>query len=117
MKTTDTALLGHVSGEALSAAALSDLWTMCTGVLLQGRILGVLVGQSIGAKNHHIALVYLRISYIILGLLSVCVMISWGLMGIHTKSMGGIGAVYSSRQGRRLLFICFHLHGTAADRI
>ncbi|KAL7478658.1 hypothetical protein ACHAW6_004409 [Cyclotella cf. meneghiniana] len=78
MKTTDTALLGHVSGEALSAAALSDLWTMCTGVLLQGRILGVLVGQSIGAKNHHVALVYLRISYMILGLLSVCVMISWG---------------------------------------
>ena len=32
MKTTDTALLGHVSARALSAAALSDLWTMCTGV-------------------------------------------------------------------------------------
>ncbi|KAL3799012.1 hypothetical protein HJC23_005151 [Cyclotella cryptica] len=78
MKTTDTALLGHVSGQALSAAALSDLWTMCTGVLLQGRILGILVGQSIGAQNHQIALVYLRISYIILGLLSVVVMISWG---------------------------------------
>ena len=62
MKTTDTALLGHVSGQALSAAALSDLWTMCTAVLIQGRVLTILVGQSIGANNHHLALVYLRIS-------------------------------------------------------
>ena len=43
MKTTDTALLGHVSADALAAAALSDLWTMCTAVLIQGRILSVLV--------------------------------------------------------------------------
>lgn len=28
MKTTDSALLGHVSADALAAAALSDLWTM-----------------------------------------------------------------------------------------
>lgn len=77
MKTTDTALLGHVSGQALSAAALSDLWTMCTGVLLQGRVLSILVGQSIGANNHSLALVYLRISCMILALLSVLVMISW----------------------------------------
>ena len=49
MKTTDTALLGHVSGHALSAAALSDLYTMCTGVLIQGRVLGIIVGQAIGA--------------------------------------------------------------------
>ena len=77
MKTTDTALLGHVSGKALSAAALSDLWTMCTAVLIQGRVLSILVGQAIGAGSHHLALVYLRISCIILGVLSVFVMISW----------------------------------------
>ena len=29
MKTVDTALLGHVSGAALSAAALSDICTAC----------------------------------------------------------------------------------------
>ena len=34
MKVTDSALLGHVSKEALSAAALSDLWTDSTGVIL-----------------------------------------------------------------------------------
>ena len=44
MKSTDTALLGHTSGDALSAAALSDLYTMCTAVLIQGRVLGILVG-------------------------------------------------------------------------
>ena len=77
MKTTDTALLGHVSGKALSAAALSDLWTMCTTVLIQGRVLSIFVGQAVGANNHHLALVYLRISYLILGTLSIFVMISW----------------------------------------
>jgi MATE family multidrug resistance protein len=77
MKTIDTALLGHVSGSALSAAALSDLWTMCTQVFIQGRVLSILVGQAIGANNYYLALVYLRISYFILGMLSIVVMISW----------------------------------------
>ena len=39
MKTTDTALLGHVGTDSLAAASLSDLWTMCTAVFIQGRIL------------------------------------------------------------------------------
>lgn len=77
MKTTDTALLGHVSGEALSAAALSDLWTMCTGVFFQGGALSILVGQSVGANKHKLALTYLRISYLVLGLISIFVMVSW----------------------------------------
>eukprot|EP00985_Skeletonema_marinoi_P022900 scaffold14867_cov194-Skeletonema_marinoi.AAC.2 len=77
MKTTDTALLGHVSGEALSAAALSDLWTMCTGVFIQGRAVSILVGQCVGAHNHKLALVYLRISYFVLGMISIGVMVSW----------------------------------------
>lgn len=88
MKTTDTALLGHVSGRALSAAALSDLWTMCTGVLLQGRVLGILVGQSIGAKNYKLALVYLRISITTLAILSVAVMISYGYTDMVWEELG-----------------------------
>jgi Na+-driven multidrug efflux pump len=51
MKVTDSALLGHVSKEALSAAALSDLWTDSTGVFLQGRVLGIFVGNAVGAGN------------------------------------------------------------------
>lgn len=77
MKTTDTALLGHVSGEALSAAALSDLWTMCWGVFIQGGALSILVGQCVGADNLNLAFVYLRISYFVLGLTSIGVMVSW----------------------------------------
>jgi hypothetical protein len=48
-KTTDSALLGHVSQQALAAASLSDLWTMTTQVLLSGRVLRVLVGGAIGS--------------------------------------------------------------------
>ncbi len=62
MKTTDSALLGHVSAEALAAAALSDLYAMSTLVLVQGRILSVFVGQAVGANNPRLAGVYLQVS-------------------------------------------------------
>lgn len=77
MKTTDTALLGHVSREALSAAALSDLWTMCTTVLLSGRILGVLVGGAVGAGNPRLAGIYLQVSYVVLGGMALIVFTAW----------------------------------------
>jgi Na+-driven multidrug efflux pump len=79
MKTTDTALLGHVSREALSASALSDLWTMCTQVIMNGRILGVLVGGAIGAGNPKLAGIYLQVSYVVLASMSVVVFIAWNL--------------------------------------
>jgi MATE family multidrug resistance protein len=77
MKTTDTALLGHVSGKALSAAALSDLWTMCTQVLINGRILGVLVGGAVGAGNPKLAGIYLQVSLAVLCPLAVFVFVAW----------------------------------------
>jgi len=79
MKATDTALLGHVSSEALSAAALSDLWTMCTGVLVRGGILRILCAQAIGAGNPKLAGIYLQISYILLFIISIFVIASWFL--------------------------------------
>jgi MATE family multidrug resistance protein len=79
MKTTDTALLGHVSGEALSASALSDLWTMCSRVLMNGRILGVLVGGAVGAGNPKLAGIYLQVSYVVLAFMSVVVFFCWQL--------------------------------------
>jgi Na+-driven multidrug efflux pump len=78
-KTTDTALLGHVSQDALSAAALSDLWTMTTQVLLNGRILGVLVGGAVGAGNNALAGIYLQVSYVVLFAVSILVIIAWSL--------------------------------------
>lgn len=77
MKTTDTALLGHVSAEALAAAALSDLWTMTTGVLTQGRILSVLCGSAIGAGNPKLAGIYLQVSYYVLAHIALFVALAW----------------------------------------
>ena len=79
MKTTDTALLGHVSREALSASALSDLWTMCSQVLMNGRILGVLVGGAVGADNPKLAGIYLQVSYVVLAAMAVVVFICWNV--------------------------------------
>ena len=87
-KTTDTALLGHISGEALSAAALSDLYTACTGVLVQGRVLGILVGQAVGAGNNKLAGIYLQISLVVLGVLTLPVILSWLLTGEVWKILG-----------------------------
>ena len=77
MKTTDTSLLGHVGAEALSASALSDLWTMCSGVLVNGRILRVLVGQAVGANNPKLAGAYLQVSYFVLSVLAIPVIACW----------------------------------------
>jgi multidrug resistance protein, MATE family len=77
MKTTDSALLGHVSRKALSASALSDLWTMCSQVLLNGGILGVLVGGAVGAGNPKLAGIYLQVSYVVLSSIAVFVIIAW----------------------------------------
>lgn len=77
MKTTDTALLGHVSGESLSAAALSDLWTMCSGILIQGRVLDILVGGAVGAGNPKLAGIYLQVAYAVISVVGIFVIIAW----------------------------------------
>lgn len=77
MKTTDTALLGHVSADAIGAAALSDIWTMCSGVLIQGRVLSVLCGSAVGAGNPKLAGIYLQVSYYVLSYLVAIVVILW----------------------------------------
>ena len=79
MKTTDTALLGHVSADALAAAALSDLWTMCSAVLIQGRVLGILVGGAVGAGNPKLAGIYLQVSLLVLSIIAVPVVIAWNV--------------------------------------
>jgi hypothetical protein len=56
MKTTDTALVGHLNttaydGGYLAATALSDLWTSSTGVFIQGRVLGIFCGNAWGVAQ------------------------------------------------------------------
>jgi MATE family multidrug resistance protein len=77
MKTTDSALLGHVSRDALAAAALSDLWTMCTAILIQGRVLDVLVGGALGANNPKLAGIYLQVAYLVTGIVAIFVIVAW----------------------------------------
>lgn len=79
MKTTDSALLGHVSAEALAAASLSDLWTMCTAVFIQGRVLGILVGAAIGAGNPKLAGIYMQVSYLVLSIMAFFVFLAWNV--------------------------------------
>lgn len=88
MKLTDSALLGHVSAEALAAASLSDLWTMCTAVLIQGRVLGVLTGAAIGAGNPHLAGIYLQVSLLVLTAIAGFVMICWWCTGLVWHAFG-----------------------------
>ncbi len=57
MKTTDTALLGHVSRDALSAAALSDLWCCVAG-------------------DPNLAGIYLQVAYAVVSEVAVGVSIS-----------------------------------------
>eukprot|EP00529_Nitzschia_sp_RCC80_P018861 CAMPEP_0113510598 /NCGR_PEP_ID=MMETSP0014_2-20120614/38225_1 /TAXON_ID=2857 /ORGANISM="Nitzschia sp." /LENGTH=514 /DNA_ID=CAMNT_0000406567 /DNA_START=103 /DNA_END=1647 /DNA_ORIENTATION=- /assembly_acc=CAM_ASM_000159 len=76
-KTTDTALLGHVSQEALSASALSDLWTMTSQVLLSGGVLGVFIGSAVGANNPQLAGIYLQVSLVVLFTMSLIVIVAW----------------------------------------
>jgi multidrug resistance protein, MATE family len=77
MKTTDTSLLGHISVDALAASALSDLWTMCTQVLLQGRVLGILCGSAIGAGNPKLAGIYLQVSNYVLAWIVGFIFLAW----------------------------------------
>lgn len=79
MKTTDNALLGHVSPDALSAAALSDLWTMCTQMFVSAPVLGVLAGAAVGAGNPKLAGIYLQVSILVLSCVAIVVLVCWNL--------------------------------------
>uniref|UniRef100_A0A7S3SW53 Uncharacterized protein n=1 Tax=Emiliania huxleyi TaxID=2903 RepID=A0A7S3SW53_EMIHU len=86
MKVTDTALLGHVGTHALAAASLSDLWTMASGVLIQGRVLGIFVGNAVGAAKAgtapwQLAGEWLQVSVAVLGAISCFVMGLWAATG------------------------------------
>lgn len=88
MKTTDSAILGHVSADALAAASLSDLWTMCTAVFIQARVLSVLCGAAVGAGNPKLAGIYLQVSYLVLSVVIIVVVIAWSMTETVWKWMG-----------------------------
>eukprot|EP00959_Pyramimonas_sp_CCMP1952_P079363 1658731-Pyramimonas_sp.AAC.1 len=79
MKTTDTAILGHVGTRYLSAAALSDLYTSSSGCMLGGGVLSIFVSQAIGAGNKKLAGIWLQVSLTLLALLSIPIIALWSL--------------------------------------
>lgn len=88
MKATDTALLGHVGTKYLDASAYSDLYTSSTGVFIQGQILGVFCSQAFGAGNYELVGTWLKVSYVVLGLLGLPVMVAWWLTGPVLHALG-----------------------------
>jgi len=52
---------------------------MTTGPLLNGRILGVLIGGAVGAGNPKLAGIYLQVSYLVLFAISLIVFLAWHL--------------------------------------
>lgn len=52
---------------------------MCSGVLIQGRVLSILVGGAIGAGNQKLAGIYLQVSYAVISCVAVFVIIAWNL--------------------------------------
>ena len=88
IKMTDSALLGHSSTHALSAAAMADLWTSSTGVIVQGGVLGTFVGQAVGAGNHKLAGIWLQLSLVVLMCICVPVIGLWCLTGPTLRAFG-----------------------------
>lgn len=88
MKSTDTALLGHVGTKYLEASALSDLWTSSTGVFIQGRVLGMFVGQAVGAGNNPLAGIWLQVSYVVLLAIAIPVILLWALTSTFLQLLG-----------------------------
>lgn len=81
MKTTDTALIGHTSTLYLSASAVADLYTQSTGVFISGGILSTFVAQAYGSTNKVMGGIWLQVSLVVVGVISVPVMISWLVCG------------------------------------
>ena len=88
MKTTDTALLGHVGTRYLDASALSDLYTQSTGVFIQGRVLGIFVSQAYGAGNYALAGAWLQTSYVVLAVVALPVVAAWSCTGLALRLFG-----------------------------
>jgi len=77
MKTTDTALLGHVGTEFLAASSVSDLYTSSSGVFLSGRMVGTLCSQAIGAGNPELAGIWFQVALFVLSCVSIPVCFLW----------------------------------------
>ena len=98
MKVTDTSLLGHVSSDALAASSLSDLWTMATGIFIQGSVLNIFVGNAIGAGNPKVAGEWFQVAMVVVGVISLPVMALWSLTKPALELLGKGGTLLGDAQ-------------------
>lgn len=81
MKTTDSALLGHVGTKYLVASALADLWMSSTSSLILGGVVSVLAAQAVGAKDPKLAGVWLQVALLVSLFLLIPIGLSWLFTG------------------------------------
>lgn len=85
---------------------------MCTGVLIQGRVLGVLTGAAIGAGNHKLAGIYLQVSLMVLLSLSIVVMMTWWMTGwLWSRPFLGIDPTVANMAGYYAIVLSLSIPG------
>ena len=88
-KTIDSALLGHVGTEYLSASSLADLWMMVSGVFLQDKTLRVFLSQAKGARQYSMMVGWWIIAMCVGMAVAVPVALCW-LMTEHAFAFAGM---------------------------
>ncbi|XRA98186.1 protein detoxification [Pycnococcus provasolii] len=114
MKTTDSAILGHVSTAALEASSVSDMYTGCTGVLAQGGVLGTFVSQAMGASNPKLAGAWLQVALVVTLSLSVPVAMLWTVTGPATRGLFGASNHIANMASYYAIVLATALPGRAA---
>jgi len=98
IKTTDTALLGHVSTHALEASSMADLYMSSTGVITYGYVLSVFVANARGANDSRMGCVWFAVSLSVLSILTAFVMGLW-LVVSNVLSLVGVDEQMSHDAG------------------
>lgn len=77
-----------MSSEALEAAALSDIYTSCSGAFLQASVLTTFVSQARGAGNAALGAIWFQVSLVCVLALTVPVMLLWMCTGPVLSALG-----------------------------
>lgn len=77
MKTTDTALLGHVGTTYLSASSLADFWTGAFSPFMMDMVLGSKAGPAFGAKNYDMVGIWSQVSLTLYTWMTIPIMLAF----------------------------------------
>jgi MATE family multidrug resistance protein len=102
----DTLMVGHLSVEALAAAALGHLWTFGTLIFAMGAVIGMdpLITQAAGARDRQLLGLTLQRGVLLALLISLPISVLWGLTGPalvllgQEKQLAAQAAIYTRVQ-------------------